>query len=109
MAEKEVVLCGASCYTKKFYLNPDFETLPPLVKDELKITCVMYTEEVSGTIQMIFEPDGHLRIETSAEENDLLYDEIGSVLEIKKMQQEKLELFEALETYYKVMFLGEAL
>ena len=34
---------------------------------------------------------------------------IGSVLKIKQMQQEKQELFESLETYYKVFFLGEDL
>ena len=41
--------------------------------------------------------------------SDLLYDDIGSVLKIKQMQQEKQELFESLEMYYKVFFLGEDL
>ncbi|MCR5580367.1 MAG: DUF6145 family protein [Pseudobutyrivibrio sp.] len=107
--EDEVVLCGASCYTKKFYLNPEFEGLPPMVKDELKILCVMYTEEVSGTIQMIYDEDGELRIQVDHNEDDLLYDEIGSALEVKRMQRERTELFEALETYYKVVYLGETM
>ncbi len=106
---EEVVLCGSSCYTKKYYLNPDFEGLPQMVKDELKIMCVMYTEEVSGTIQIIYDEDGELRIQTDHEETDLLYDEIGSALEVKRMQRERMELFEALETYYKVVFLGEGM
>ena len=33
--------------------------------------------------------------------------EIGSVLEIKKLQNEKRELMEALEMFYRVVFLGE--
>ncbi len=105
--KEEVVLCAASCYTKKYYLNPDFEGLPQAVKDELKIMCVMYTEDVSGNIELIYEEDGNLRIQTGYDENDLLYDEIGSGLLVKRMQKEKRELFESLETYYKVVFLGE--
>ena len=34
MFSDEVVLCGASAYTKKFYFNEDFEALPQTVKDE---------------------------------------------------------------------------
>ena len=36
-----------------------------------------------------------------------MYDEIGSVLKIKKLQEEKRELLESLEMYYRVFFLGE--
>ena len=109
MYEEEVVLCAASCYTKRYYLNPEFEALPQMVKDELKIMCVLYTEDVSGTIQLIFDEDGTLRVQVGAEETDLLYDEIGSALKVKQMQREKQELFESLETYYKVVFLGEGM
>ena len=45
--------------------------------------------------------------QTEAEEGDLLYDEIGSVLKVKKLQQEKQELLESLELYFKVFFLNE--
>ena len=107
MFSDEVVLCGASAYTKKFYFNEDFEALPQTVKDELKILCVLYTEDVGGTLQMVFDEEGHLHMRTSAEEDDLLYDEIGSVLKIKELQQTKRELFESLETFFKVFYLGE--
>ena len=43
------------------------------------------------------------------EEGDLLYDEIGSVLKIKQLRNEKQELLEALQMYYRVVFLGEGL
>ncbi len=108
MYEDRVVLCGASAYTKKFYLNEDFSGLPEEIRQELQILCVLYTEDVGGTIRLEFSEDGHLSLETDAEEGDLLYDEIGSVLKIKQFQNEKKELFEALETYYRVFFLGEA-
>ena len=107
MYQNEVVLCGASAYTKKYYLNEDFEGLPQGVKDELKIMCVLYTEDVGGTLTLKFDENGTLCFETAADEEDLLYDDIGSVLKIKQLQRTKTELFEALETYYKVFFLGE--
>jgi hypothetical protein len=69
----------------------------------------MYTEEVSGTIQIVYDEDGSLRIDVDHNDDDFLYDEIGSVLEVKRMQRERQELFEALETYYKVVFLGEGM
>ena len=48
-------------------------------------------------------------LRTSCEEGDFCYDEIGSVLKIKQLRNEKRELLEALEMYYKVLYLGEGL
>ena len=103
----EIVLCGASSYTKKYYLNENFEGLPEGVRDELKIMCVLYTEDVGGTLQLVYDADGNLEFRTEAEDGDLLYDEIGSVLKIKQLQNTKRELLEALELYFRVFFLGE--
>ncbi len=103
----EIVLCGASSYTKKYYLNENFEGLPEGVRDELKIMCVLYTEDVGGTLQLVYDEDGNLEFHTEAEDGDLLYDEIGSVLKIKQLQNTKRELLEALELYFRVFFLGE--
>lgn len=44
--QQEVVLCAASAYEKKFYINPMFDGIPQSVKDELKIMCVLFTEDV---------------------------------------------------------------
>ena len=99
MYQKKVTLCGSNAYQKKYYLNEDFQGLPDQVKDELKIACVLYTEEVGGILTVSFV--------TQAEENDFFYDEIGGALKIKQMQQEKRDLWESLELYYKVFFLGE--
>lgn len=107
MYQDNVVLCGSSSYSKKYYLNEDFRTLPEDIKKELQIMCVLYTEEIGGTLTLSFDEDGVLELITEAEEGDLLYDEIGSVLKIKQLRRDKAELFEALETFYKVFFLGE--
>lgn len=107
MANNEIVLCGANAYTQKYYLNKQFEGLPQSIKEELQIMCVMYTEDVGGIITLIFDEEGNLRFETSSDELDFLYDDIGSVLKIKQLQRMKLELLESLELFYKVFFLGE--
>ena len=105
--EEQIVLCVANAYEKKFYLNPDFEALPEHIKDELKIMCVLYTEEIGGILALKYEEDGTLVFEVSSEENDFLYDEIGSRLKIKELQKTKEDLLRSLELYYKVFFLGE--
>lgn len=101
------VLCAASAYDRKFYLNDAFKDLPDRIKDELKIMSVLFTEDVGGIFIMEFDPEGTLIIKTEADEGDLLYDEIGAALKVRKLQMEKAETFEALEMYYKVFFLGE--
>ncbi len=107
MYQEEIVLCGSSAYTKKYYLNEAFEALPESIKDELKIMCVLYTEDIGGTLTLFFDEEGTLQFQTGADEGDLLYDDIGSVLKVKQLQRTKQELLEALELYFKVFFLGE--
>ncbi len=106
-SDEEIVLCAASVYTQSYYFNEDFSALPEQVKDELRIMCVLFTEDIGGIIQLVFDEEGNLSIRTDAEEGDLLYDEIGSVLKVKQLQRQQRELFEELETYFKVFFLGE--
>ncbi|MDY2594882.1 MAG: DUF6145 family protein [Oliverpabstia sp.] len=107
MYSDKIVLCGASAYEQKYYFNQDFDALPQQVKDELQILCVMYTEEIGGVFTMEFDEDGNLQFKTEALEADAMYDDIGSVLRIKKLQEEKRDLLESLEMYYRVFFLGE--
>jgi hypothetical protein len=107
MYEEKIVLCGANSYEKRFYLNPDFESLPDSIKDELKVMCVLYTEDVGGVLTLVYEENGELCFEVTTEENDFTFDEIGSRLKIKELQRTKVELLEALQLYYKVFFLGE--
>ncbi|MBO4483960.1 MAG: hypothetical protein J5738_01050 [Lachnospiraceae bacterium] len=107
MYQDKVVLCGASSYEKLFYLNPDFENLPKEVKDRLKIICVFFTEKVGGRLMLEFDEEGTLLFSVSANDGDPAFDEIGSALEIKKIRNEEQELWESLELYFKVFFLGE--
>ncbi len=106
---KTTVLCASNAYNRKYYLNENFGGLPEAIKEELQIMCVLYTEDVGGILELVFDEDGNLEFRTSYEENDFFYDEIGSVLKIKQYQNAKRELLESIETYYRIVFLGEGL
>lgn len=105
--EENVTLCGCSGYEKKYYFNEEFQNLPDSIKDELKIMCVLFTEEVSCILTLDFDAEGNLNFNVRTEENDFLFDEISCGLKIKEMQTTKRDLLESLEMYYKVFALGE--
>ena len=107
--KEKTVLCGASAYTEKYYLNEEFQALPDAIKDELKIMCVLYVHDVGGILTLVFEENGELEFEVTAAEGDPMFDEIGSRLKIKEIQtdEKKQELLTQLQLYYKVFFLGE--
>ena len=105
--DEEMVLCAASSYDQKYYLNPEFESLPEAVKQELQIMCVLYTADVGGVLLLVFDENGNLELKVEHNEGDFSFDEIGSVLKIKELQNTKEELFKSLEMFYKVFYLGE--
>lgn len=103
--DERIVLCGANSYGQKYYFNKIFDRIPQSIQDELRIMCVLFTEEVGGVITFVFEGDGSLSIETEAAEGDFLYDEISSGLLVKKIRSTRQELLESLVLYYRV-FVG---
>ena len=105
--DEEMVLCAASSYEQKYYLNPEFESLPEAVKQELQIMCVLYTADVGGVLLLVFDENGNLELKVEHNEGDFSFDEIGSVLKIKELQNTKEELFKSLEMFYKVFYLEE--
>lgn len=104
---ENMVLCGSNSYEKKYYFNEAFDSLPESIKQELKIMCVWFTEECGGILMLEYEEDGTLEFKLSTSEYDGYYDEIGADLKIKQYRQEKQELLESLEMYYRVFYLGE--
>ena len=105
--DEEMVLCAASSYEQKYYLNPEFESLPEAVNQELQIMGVLYTADVGGVLLLVFDENGNLELKVEHNEGDFSFDEIGSVLKIKELQNTKEELFKSLEMFYKVFYLGE--
>ena len=109
-SEKEaVILCGASAYEEKYYLNPKYDRLPEDVKKELRIISVLFTGEIGGVFMMEFDEEGTLKFRTEAKDSDYNYDEIGAALMIKEIQKNRGELLRSLELYHQVVILGKAL
>ncbi len=107
MSDRQI-LCVSNAYEQKYYLGEAYRGLPEAIQEELQILCVLFTEDVGGILTLEYEEDGSLYFHTTAEEGDLLYDEIGSVLKVKQIQRERQELLEALELYYQVFILGKS-
>ena len=68
--------------------------------------CVLFTEDIGGIFQLIFDEEGNLEFRTSCDEGDLLYDDIGCGLKIREMQRTKEDLLRSLEMSYKVLYHG---
>ncbi len=109
MYQETVTLCGVNAYEQKYYFNSDFNSLPDDIKKELRVLCVLFVEEVGGILTLDYDQEGNLLFRMEAMDADAMYDEIGAALRIKKIQEEKKELLECLELYYKTFFLGETL
>ena len=105
--DKRVVLCGANAYEQKYYFNGQFAGIPESIKEELHVICVLFTEEVGGIFTIVFEEDGSVSLETNAEEDDLLYDEIGSGLLVGEIRRNRQEMLESLQLYYRVFILHD--
>lgn len=105
--EEKMVLCGANAYEMKYYFNEKFNGIPESIREELRIICVLFTQEVGGVFTISFESDGNVLLETDAEEDDITYDEISSGLLISEIRRNRQELFESLSLYYKVFILKE--
>lgn len=109
MADKKgkepTVLCGANSYEQKYYFNQDFKSLPESIQKELQVMCVLFTEDVGGVLTLQFDEKGTLEFKVAVDDQDYLFDDIGSELLIRKYQKEKRELLEPLELYFKIRFL----
>ncbi|MCD7743746.1 MAG: DUF6145 family protein [Lachnospiraceae bacterium] len=102
-SDASVVLCGASAYEQKYYLNESFKNLPEQIKNELQIMCVLFTEDIGGVFLLEFDADGTLEFRTEAKSDDFSYDEIGCALKIKELRSTKEDLLRSLELYYKIL------
>ncbi len=107
MCDNRIVLCGANAYEQKYYFNEQFAKIPQSIQEELHVICVLFTEEVGGIFTIVFEEDGSISLETDAEEDDLLYDEISSGLLVGEIRRNRQEMLESLQLYYRVFILHE--
>ena len=104
-----IVLCGANAYEQKYYFNPLFKKVPESIQKELRIICVLYTQNAGGVFTIEFEEDGSITMETNADEEDITYDEVSAGLLIGEIRRQRQDMFQALESYYKVIVLHQSL
>ena len=107
MNEDRIVLAASSSYDRKYFFNKEFEALPESIREDIQVMMVMFTMEIGGILTMSFDEDGTMLIESESDEEDILYDEIGADLKIKQMTIDRQELFQNLELFFKVFYLGE--
>lgn len=99
---EKIVLASASCYNQLYYLNPEFNELPTDIRNELRYICVPLAEKLHGIFTVGFYTDGSVYMEATGEEVDVDFDEIGSKLEVKKLESQKKEFLKALQLWYVV-------
>lgn len=108
--EGRIVLCGANAYEEKYYFNEaQFGAIPVSIKEELRIICVLFTQEVGGIFTIVFEEDGSVSFETQKDEDDITYDDVSCGLLLGEIRRNRQELLENLQMFYKVFILGESL
>lgn len=107
MKGKNLVLCAANAYEQKYYFNQQFNGIPESIREELRILCVLFTQEVGGVFAIAFEEDGSIVLETNADDDDITYDEVSSGLLVGEVRRRRQELFESLQIYYKLFVLRE--
>ena len=99
MDEKNV-LCAGNAQSMKYYFNEEkFGNLPQAIRDELKIMTVKFLTDAGGAVTFGFNDDHELLITTYE-----TADEIGAEYKIKKLQEEKADLFSRLELYHRTFF-----
>ena len=91
MESGNLVLCAANAYEQKYYFNEQFSGIPESIQEELRILCVLFTQEVGGVFAIAFEEDG----------------KVSSGLLVGEMRRRRQELFESLQLYYRVFILKE--
>ena len=104
MYQDRVVLCASSAYTKKFWFNEDFKTLPEPIQQELKIICVLFTEDVGGVLSLEYEEDGTLVLKEEEMKGIISMMKLVVFLKNKGNTKDESRVIGILELYYKVFF-----
>lgn len=103
------VLCGANAYEEKYYFNPAYSRIPDSIQEELRIICVLFTQEAGGVITIGFDDEGEVIITTDADEEDITYDEVSAGLLVGEIRRKRAELLEELSLFYRAVILKEDL
>ena len=106
-ADGRIVLCGANAYEQKYYFNPLFRKIPESIREELRIICVLFTQEAGGVFTIEFEDDGEIFLRTECDEEDITWDSVSAGLLSGEIRRKREELFQAISLYYRALILHE--
>ena len=106
-ADGRIVLCGANAYEQKYYFNPLFQKIPESIREELRIICVLFTQEAGGVFTIEFEEDGEIFLRTECDEEDITWDSVSAGLLSGEIRRKREELFQAISLYYRALILHE--
>ena len=106
-ADGRIVLCGANAYEQKFYFNPLFQKIPESIREELRIICVLFTQEAGGVFTIEFEEDGEIFLRTECDEEEITWDSVSAGLLSGEIRRKREELFQAISLYYRAIILHE--
>ena len=101
------LLAAASYENQKFYIAPEFSSMPDQIKNEVKIICVLSAEKLLCDFLMEFTPAGDIVFKIIKPENSIDFDDIGADLEIRRIQREKKEFLKSLKLWYLIYFTPE--
>lgn len=98
------ILFTASAYTQKYYFNELYKDLPTEVIKDIHEKMIRLNKCIGGIVIIGFYDDGEIFIRVMGEENDFLYDEIFSALNVKKFESVEREFLENLSKWYVYVF-----
>lgn len=103
--DTDIIIAVSNSYISKFYFDDRLKALPKELKDGIKILMVTLTEENGGILEAIYnDKECSIYFKTYADDEDYLYDEIGAIYKMRKMERENEELFNNLALFCKMKF-----
>lgn len=99
----KVILAYVSQYKEKYFFNEELGTLPEAVKKEILMNMIFICEEAGGVVELGFDEEGYIYLDTYADEDDLGYDQVSGRLLVSEMERNQKELFEELQNWYRIV------
>lgn len=105
--ESRLVLCAANAYEEKYWFNPLFDRIPDSIKEELRIICILFTQDAGGVFAIVFDEEGQIELDAYADEEDITYDQVSAGLLRGEVRRRRADVFRMLELYYRICVLKE--
>ena len=98
---EKVILCSASKYTQKYFINSEFDEIPEDIINDIKELCIITSAKIKAVFSIGFYEDGNVFLEVQNEDN-VDFDEENAKTEISIIQNEQKELIKALQLWYTI-------